>query len=97
MLVSADGNAALCVCAGTEQNLDEDLMAVPDVPGESPNHSRHGTAGQNGLSTPSMHRKGSVTLNLSEVDEDTLRDFEVSDSCLQSFSYIKQIYLPMLL
>lgn len=65
----------LCVCADPEeQEPDEDLMAVPDIPGENPDQSQHEAA----KGDDALNRRGSVTLNLSEVDAQTLRDFEVS-------------------
>ena len=67
----------MCGCAGTEQDPDEDLMAVPDVPGQSPNQSHHGAGSRNGTAKSSAGRSDSITLNLSEVDAQTLRDYEV--------------------
>ncbi|BDA43045.1 probable Sn1-specific diacylglycerol lipase alpha [Coccomyxa sp. Obi] len=55
-----------------EQEPDEKLMAVPDIPGENPDQSQHEAADGDS----ELNRRGSVTLNLSEVDAQTLRDFE---------------------
>lgn len=57
-----------------EQEPDEKLMAVPDIPGENPEQSQSEAA----RGDDALNRRGSVTLNLSEVDAQTLRDFEVS-------------------
>ena len=57
-----------------EQEPDEKLMAVPDIPGENPKQSQSEAA----RGDDELNRRGSVTLNLSEVDAETLRDFEVS-------------------
>lgn len=67
-------------------------MAVPDIPGENSEHSQNRAAKRDDV----LNRRGSVTLNLSEVDAQTLRDFEVSvfnrillsaQSCMTQDSY----------
>lgn len=67
-------------------------MAVPDVPGRPPSESGGATSaaagsqeraeGRGGADTR-MNRKGSVTLDLSQVDAETLRDFTVSFAALE--------------